>query len=333
MFTCRTRRRLLLWGAATLVLAAPHPALAYAPPSADELIDKAVEAMGGKAIEKIKSYQTSSEMTVPTGTMTSDLSWVEPGRIIVKRVRPQMGEVEMGTDGTIGWMKAPMMGGYQLVEGDQLDEIVEQAIHIRMLRLRETIAEEFNKTEGVAQAEFDGAPCWELSVAKLEEDKTERARIYFDTDSGLVRGLRTIEEGPAGPQESVLKFKDWKKIGDVNFFHAMEFSNGMMEVAVRYTRIEVNSVKPEAVAVPDEVKALAKEQAGKPPSSEMTLEDFSPQVQQMIKQMMDRLPEDPAALRGMRDSLQSQVARMPGEFKKGMEYVIRKIDERLEQQP
>ena len=66
--------------------------------------------------------------------------------------------------------------------------------------------------------------------------------------------------------------------------------------------------------------------------NKMKLEDFSPQVQQMIRGMLDGLPmDDPEALRAARTPLESQAARLPGEFKKGIEYVIRKIDERLKE--
>ncbi|MCH6552255.1 MAG: hypothetical protein IH804_09635 [Planctomycetes bacterium] len=58
--------------------------------------------------------------------------------------------------------------------------------------------------------------------------------------------------------------------------------------------------------------------------------DFSAPVQQMIRSILGGLPmDDPAALLAMRQSVAGQAERMPGEYKKGMEYLIGKIDERL----
>ena len=130
-------RRPLCCAAGLLALAAP----AAAAPTVDEVVDKAIEAMGGKAIQKIESYVAASEMTTPMGSMMSEILWAKPSHVRVKQVVPGRGEIEMGTNGKIGWARNPMMGGYQLLEGADLDQIIQQAMHLRVLRLGETMKE------------------------------------------------------------------------------------------------------------------------------------------------------------------------------------------------
>ncbi|MHC4103097.1 MAG: hypothetical protein ACYSW1_19695, partial [Planctomycetota bacterium] len=313
--------------AAFFSLAAP----AAAAPTVDELVDKAVKAMGGKAIEKIESYVATSEMTASTmGTMTSEVVWAKPSHVLVKRVMPQMGEIEMGTNGKIGWTKNSMMEGYQLMEGEDLDQITQQAMHMRVLRLRETMQEDFEDIKSTGKAEFEGQPCYELRMKSRHDAK--QTAMYFDAKSGLVRGMKVVEGGSSGPQTMTITLKDWKPIGKVGFFHLVEMSGDQMDLSMRYTRIEVNTVDRAKLSVPPEIAELAMKRASRPDDAEMSLEDFSPQVQSVITGMLDGLPWDNAqALREVRAKLEPQSARMPGEYEDAMKYVMRKIDERLKE--
>ncbi len=262
MLARRTRARLfplVIFG--LLLAAAGAPALGGELPTADELIDKALEAMGGKAIEKVKSYSASSEMTSAMGTMTIETFWVRPNRVYVRTTIPQMGELEMGTDGTIGWMSHPMMG-YQLLVGDQMDQARKQAIHARLLRLRETIKENDQEIEGVGETELDGVKCHELRLIRKANGVVSRRAMYFDAASGLIRAMR-VAGGPSGAP-TVIRFADWKTIDGVKFFHRMELEGGPATTVINYVRIELNKVSPERVALPEEVKKLAAERRAKP---------------------------------------------------------------------
>jgi outer membrane lipoprotein-sorting protein len=303
---------------------------AAAAPTADELIDRAVEAMGGKAIEKIESYVAISEMTAAMGTMTSEVMWAKPAHVLVTRTMPQLGEVEMGTNGTVGWTKNPMMGGYQLLEGKDLDQITQQAMHMRVFRLRETMQEDFEAVKSTGKAEFQGRPCHELQMTSRLDGK--QTAMYFDAETGLVHGMKVTEDGPSGAQTMTIALKDWKPIGKVRFFRLVEMSGGQMDLTMRYTRIEVNKVDRSRLAVPPKVAELALKREARSDDAEMSLEDFSPQVQSVITGMLDGLPWDNAqALREVRATLEPQSARMPGEYQDAMKYVMRKIDERLKE--
>ena len=319
-------RRPLCCGAALLAIAAP----AAAAPTVDEVVDKAIEAMGGKAIQKIESYVATSEMATPMGAVMSEVLWAKPSHVLVKQVVPRRGEIEKGTNGKIGWARNPMMGGYQLMDGADLDQITQQAMHMRVLRLGETMKEDFQDIKSTGQAQFDGQPCYELRM-KSKQDAQQTA-MYFDAGSGLVRGMKVTQDGPTGPETMTIMLKDWKPIGKVSFFHLVEMTEGQMNVSMRYTRIEVNKVDPATLAVPPEVAELVLKRASRPDDAEMGLEDFSPQVQSVITSMLDGLPWDNApALREVRATLEPQSARMPGEYKDAMKYVMRRIDQRLQE--
>ncbi len=262
MLARRPHARLLpLMTFGLLLVAAGPPAVGGELPTADELIDKALEAMGGKAIKKVESYSASSEMTSAMGAMTSETFWVRPNRVYVRTTIPQMGDMQMGSDGTIGWMNHPMMG-YQLLEGDRLEQARQQAIHARLLHLRETIKEDDREIAGVGEAELDGVKCYELRLITRAKGVVSRGAMLFDAASGLIRAMRTTDE-PSGAS-SVVRFADWKAIDGVQFFHRAQLEGGPATTVIKYVRIEVNKVSPERVALPEEVKKLAAERRAEP---------------------------------------------------------------------
>ncbi|NNF44785.1 MAG: hypothetical protein HKN62_17405 [Phycisphaerales bacterium] len=324
LHTHRTFERRLHALAAGVLAAATATLVAAAPPTAKSLIAESTKAMGGPAIEKITSYSSTAEMSGPMGAIVSHVSWAKPSHVVVKRVLPQMGEMVQGTDGKIGWTKNPGPAGYSVIrEQEMIDNILEQAIHIRLLRLREFVGTEL-EVENVTERDFDGAPCFGIAFTSKKPGKPESGTMYIDAATKLLRGMELTERGRA----ATVKLKEWKKIGGVQFFHRMEIADEQMNIVMSFTKIAVNAVDPALVKVPDEVVALAGSQPAK--TATMKLEDFSPPVRKMIEDMMEGLPwDDPVALRAARDGMASSAGKVPGEYGTAMKYVIAKIDEKL----
>jgi outer membrane lipoprotein-sorting protein len=295
-------------------------------PTADQLIEKALKALGGEHIEKIESYTANTEMTTPMGTITTEVKWMRPESVRVVMVVPQMGEVNMGSDGTVTWVNHPMMG-YQLMEGEQADEVRNYAMQAGLLRMRERLKEKF-ELKGVIEEEFNGTPCYGLRVVKKEDEKKRDSMMFFDAESGLLHGFQANRQGPAGPTKTTITIGEWKEIEGVQFFQSMAIEGGQM-VTAKVTRIVVNTVMLEDVALPEEVKKLA----AKPEADdgeEIKFTDLGPVAKMVTQQILGDLPEDPQELKARRDGLAAALERMQGEMKQGMKYVIQEIDKVLE---
>lgn len=320
------RHRHLAFALASLVTTIGAAANAADLPTAQQVIDKAVAAMGGDAIDRIASYHSISETTMPQGTMTTETFWAKPDRILLKRRIPQMGEMASGSNGTVAWSSVPV-AGYALLSEEQAAELPKQAMHVRVLQLRDRLKEDF-LMKGVRAVEFDGADCYGLEIVeKGEAADADRGTMFFDAETGLVRGFTMTSRG----QESTLRMQDWKRVGDVRVFHRMTMDDRGTPLTMTFTTIEFGSVDPAVFALPDEVEKLAAQRGNTPKADgAMSLDDFSPQVQQMIKGMLDGLPWDDAAqLRAAREGIASGAARTPGEYGKAMSYLLEKIDARL----
>jgi outer membrane lipoprotein-sorting protein len=331
MNVLRISRRARCFLVPVIALSAFAPRVMADALTADQLIEKAYKALGGENIEKIESYTANTEMTTPMGTITTEVKWLRPELIRVVMVVPQMGEVNMGSDGTVSWVNHPMMG-YQLMQGEQADEVRNYAMQAGLLRMHETLKEKF-ELKGVVEEEFDGAPCYGLRIVKKTDEKKRESTMFFDAESGLLRGFQADQPGPAGPTNTTVTIGEWKEMEGVQFFQSMAIEGGGQMVAAKVTRIVLNTVTPEDVALPEEVKKLtAKPEADeeKEDEEEIKFTDLAPVAKMVAQQILGDLPDDPQELKTRRDSLATAAERMQGDMKQGMKYVIQEIDRLLE---
>lgn len=310
---------------AAICMTVAGPALA-ATPTMDQLLEKAIEAMGGKtAIDSIKTLHVASEMAAPAGTMTGEVFWARPNHVIVRRNMPQMGDIEMGTDGKIGWINHPMLG-YQLVTTPQeVKQIRNQALHVRILKLNQTVDEQAEEVLGITDAEFGGTKAYELKIKEREGDKERTNSIYFDTNSGLILGMHVTGE-TANP--STVWFKDWQSVNNVQFFMTMVVDEGQgSETTITFSKISVNDTDLNVFAVPEQVKQKAAEE--KADDAKLTLEHFSTQMKDKINGWINEMPNSVDELKAYRTVLEARVKQATGETKKAIEYVIQKINEKV----
>lgn len=265
IFNARNRRRSLLLGClaatylSTVALAQDEAEAAAASdlPEASELLEKAVEAMGGaKAFEGIKSTETHMSMDIAAAgmTMTMEMFSGEDGRFLVRQSTP-MGEVGMGSDGKIAWMNNPMTGGYELLDEEQTAQSREQA---GMHNMVNSIAANFEKIETVGKETFGEREAYRVSlVEKAPEGDEEPAApeqfAIFDAENGLLLGM--IQATPMG--EVAMRFEDWKEVGPIKMFHKMVVDQMGMQIIMTVDSIEFNKVDPTVFELPDKVKELA----------------------------------------------------------------------------
>ena len=113
----------LIMAFGAVVLTQPVPAWAGdEEPTAEAVIAKYIEALGGKAaLEKIHNRVSKADMEVtpPGMTMKVTAYEAEPNRSYVLVESESMGRIEEGTDGKVSWSRHPMMGA-RVKEGAEL---------------------------------------------------------------------------------------------------------------------------------------------------------------------------------------------------------------------
>ncbi len=233
-----------------------QPAPAADMPEAADIIEKAIEAMGGrKALDAVTSLTMKGSITMPMGNMPFENYWADGDRILFNQTIPGgQGKMGAGLNGAVGWRH--MMGEYELLGEQDIERFKEQANFHLMLQEME---KGFGSVRTMGLVEFDGRKCYKLQFEEPKEDVRADVFGYFDQETHLMAGKEMIEETPGVPFSTTMKFKDWKKVGEVKLFRQMIIEQMGKQMVMEYTELEANTVEPKVFEVPAEVMKLVEE--------------------------------------------------------------------------
>ncbi len=229
------------------------PAQSLPLPSARSIVDKYVQAIGGrKAILSHSSSHATGSFTVGGAgiTGTVDVYNAKPAKSLVKTTIGGIGEILEGFDGTHAWGISPMTGptlseGAELAQkqfdADFYGDLHDDAKYTAMKTLEKTT--------------FEGRPAYKVSmVKKIGGEDVE----YFDAETGLKLGATGMREGPMGPMNITATQSDYKKFGDVMVPTTLKQTFSGVNNVITITSVEWDNVPPSTFDMPDRIKALIK---------------------------------------------------------------------------
>ena len=217
-----------LAGATALVLglaAAPVPASAQDEMTAEKLIEKNVEARGGKEkLESIETARIQATMTAmgPQGSMEIpvQMEWKAPDKMRVEFTVQGMKGIQ-AYDGETGWTLMPFMGKTepQKMSGEELEQTKDQFQDIRGALYNPE--EQGYAVEYVGEEEVEGTPAYKLKLTK-GDDVTY---YYLDKDYFLEFKTEGKMTTPQGQEVSMAtSIGDYKEVGGVMFAHSMDMT-------------------------------------------------------------------------------------------------------------
>lgn len=227
-------------------------AVATKAPEVKDVIAHYIKALGGETA--IRS-QTSRKMTGVMSSPGRDAIPVviyssAPNRMLIEFEVKDMGTVRQGFDGKTAWSLDPDNGPL-IMDQSQVAVAADQADFYADLNFDKR----FKSMESKGESEFDGVKCYLL---KMVDQFDEESDYYFEVESGLLRATTMMVEGMMGPMEMARVNTEFKEFGGVMFPVNTEIRAGGMANVMKYTDIEIDTVKDEIFALPDEVKALVK---------------------------------------------------------------------------
>ena len=236
---------------ATTTAGASAGATTAAMPSARQVIDAYVKAIGGRdAVVARKSVRSTATLEVPAAGMKADIesSVMAPNKLVVKTTMPGLGELMQGFDGTTAWAIDPMQGARILV-GAELEQMKAQADF--MAELRES--SNFKQMNVVADTSFEGRPAWKLHLVR---NSGEEVREYYDKETSLLLGTQTTVQTQMGPIEATTLRQDYKQMGGVIVpTKSIQRANGQ-EFLITILTSEADAVDPSVFELPAQIKAL-----------------------------------------------------------------------------
>ena len=176
-------RNAVLAAASVALFAAP--AAAQTLPPAQQVVDRYVEAIGGRAAAtRIQSRQLVYEIDAGGTIISIDVKQRRPNLGAVVMGTP-MGEIRSGSSGDVVWAIGPM--GAQILEGAQAEEM-----RIRSAFDADILFDVYPTMETVERTEFGGKACW--SVRMVTATGAESFRC-FDVETGLMVAATQNQNG------------------------------------------------------------------------------------------------------------------------------------------
>jgi hypothetical protein len=217
--------------------------------TADELITKHIEAMGGKEkLNSINSIYMEGTSIMQNGTEISQKSWKVNGRLYRMEISSAMFNMITLVTDKEGWRQNPRNGGaFEPMTAEMINQMSNQ---LDCAGSFVDYAAKGHKAELIGKEDVEGVECWKL---KLIYKNGQDATFYLDpvtfyilrmsSKGGAMGGGR----GAAGADtERKIDYSDYKKTED-GFIFPFKMTPVGMGGGVFYEKIEVNkTVDPKA---------------------------------------------------------------------------------------
>jgi len=208
---------------------------ADAMPSADQIIEKYVQAMGGKAaIEKLNSRTTKASFEIPAMGASGTVEGYEkaPNKTLAIITIPGFGVIREGFDGKVAWAEDPT-SGMREKSGLELTDVKLEAEFHRPIKLKQLFP-----TMTVKGKEKVGEKEAYVIEAKPAEGSMEK--WYFDTQTGLMIRQDAERETPQGKMPTETYLEDYKEVDGVKIPHSVRLTNPMFTISIKTEEIKHN---------------------------------------------------------------------------------------------
>ncbi|MBV9210002.1 MAG: c-type cytochrome, partial [Acidobacteria bacterium] len=183
----------------------PRPAM----PTAEQLIDKYWQAIGGRAaIEKAKTRVMKGTQTSSANGQSMPLEILQsaPNKFVITVTTPQQAAIMRGYNGTTAWMRSPR--GQRELTGADLEQAKRTADFYWMLKLKE-----LTKELRVTGKDKIGDREAYILTARIAPTHTER--YYFDTQTGFLLRVITLEDSLIGWIPEQTDYEDYRDVDGV----------------------------------------------------------------------------------------------------------------------
>ena len=204
-------------------------------PSVDQILDKYVEALGGRgAIEKLTSRVSKGtfEADQMPGPAAEEIDAKAPNKQYMATDAPGFGLIRRGFNGAVGWEDNPQTG-LRDVTGSELAAMKRDADFYEAIKLKDL----YPKMTLKGKESVNGHDAYVIEATPSDGPPDT---MYFDADSGLlVRTLREVE-GPYGKVTVDATFDDYREVDGIKLPYLMHFSMGPFAFAIKLSEVKHN---------------------------------------------------------------------------------------------
>jgi hypothetical protein len=211
------------------------------PPTADQILAKYTEALGGSAaIEKLKTRSMKGTWLTPSGvTLGYEVYQAAPDKIYSVLHTPKQGDVERAFDGHVGWEKSDR-GGVREFEEPELSLFRRYPDFFKDIKLQG----QFTRLNFGGKDKIDGKDVYVLRGLGVD-GKGER--LFFDVQTGLL--LRRITSTPTmvGLIPEQVDYSDYRDVDSLKLPFTIRITtiDSFYNSTRTFTEIKLNPVVDE----------------------------------------------------------------------------------------
>jgi hypothetical protein len=210
----------------------PDPAA----PTADQIVDKYIEASGGRAAwEKLNSRVSKGTITVAAANVSGPLEIDEkaPNKLLVS-VTISGSVFLQGFDGKVGWSEDPQ-NGLREQTGAELTEVTREADFYHPLDLRKL----YTTLRVAGTGKVGERTAYVLEATPPEGGNPDR--IYFDAQTGLPIRVITQHHNLDGSVEDFQEdFDDYRAVDGIKIPFAVEQSDSQLAFSIKLEEVRHN---------------------------------------------------------------------------------------------
>jgi len=238
-------------GLAALALAVQAGAAAAQQlPPASQVVEKYVEAIGGRATAaRFQARHVTAEMSMPAMGMTMTMeSWMaRPNRSFSKMQMSGM-EITSGFDGTTAWVNSPMSGP-KILDGTEFKQALDNANFDNNL----DFAKVFPTMETIGERTVGGSACWNVRMVSANGTEVQNC---FDKTTGLLVGSIAKQQTQMGEVTADIVMSEYKVFDGLKLPTVMTMTMGPQQVVTTIKTVSFAPVAESVFALPPEIKAL-----------------------------------------------------------------------------
>jgi outer membrane lipoprotein-sorting protein len=202
-------------------------------PSVEQILDKYVRAIGGKAaIEKVTSRFAEGTFSIPAAGVSGQMKSYRksPGKRMVTVSIADLGTLRNGFDGTVAWEQDPETGKLTEKNGKELSALKRDADFYRDIKLREIYPQMTLK--GIEKVGSVETYLIEATPAGASTEK-----LYFDTETGLLIRRDSKEFSGTPVRET---YGDYQEVDGIKLPFSVRRSTPAMTYIIKITEVKQN---------------------------------------------------------------------------------------------
>ena len=214
-------------------------------PKAEDLLEKAVAAQGGREkIDALDSFYLEGELLVSAQKIKGAMKlWWQAGDFYIEQTMVGIGTVRAGKQGDVIWSEDPINGLRRLTGGE-----AEQQAWASTLSLPAHWKRYFESAATTGQREIGGKKVYDVM---LTSKSGATVTLSLDAESGLQVAQSFKQTTPMGQMPMSTEFKDYRDVEGLKLPY-LQVTDAMLATATQtLTKIELGAkVDPTKFAMP-----------------------------------------------------------------------------------